>query len=85
MVSLVDQALRRPRGSDFIAVSTAGSVTWLIQPQGPARFSSGPDERAFILPRRTVSGHVFRTFLRHVEIDKTTYVVPFDRSCERSE
>lgn len=36
---------------------------------------TGPDERAFILPKRDpVSGHVFRTFLQHVGIDKTTYV-----------
>ena len=36
---------------------------------------TGPDERAFILPKRDpVSGHVFRSFLQHVRIDKTTYV-----------
>jgi hypothetical protein len=36
---------------------------------------TGPDERAFILPKRDpVSGRVFRTFLQHVGIDKTTYV-----------
>ena len=36
---------------------------------------TGPDERAFILPKRDpVSGHVFRTFLQHVGIDKITYV-----------
>lgn len=36
---------------------------------------TGPDERAFILPKRDpVSGRVFRTFLDHLGIDKATYV-----------
>jgi hypothetical protein len=36
---------------------------------------TGPDERAFILPRRDpISDRVFRTFLQHVGIDKTAYV-----------
>jgi hypothetical protein len=36
---------------------------------------TGPDQRAFILPTRDpVSSGVFKTFLHHVGIDKTTYV-----------
>lgn len=36
---------------------------------------TGPDQRAFILPTRDpVSPGVFKTFLRHVRIDKITYV-----------
>lgn len=36
---------------------------------------TGPDQRAFVLPRRDpVSPGVFRTFLHHVGIDKSTYV-----------
>jgi hypothetical protein len=36
---------------------------------------TGPDQRAFILPTRDpVSFGVFKTFLHHVGIDKTTYV-----------
>lgn len=36
---------------------------------------TGPDERVFILPGRDpVSGRVFRTFLHHVGIDKSTYI-----------
>jgi hypothetical protein len=36
---------------------------------------TGPDQRAFILPKRDpVSPGVFRTFLGHVGIDKSTYL-----------
>jgi hypothetical protein len=36
---------------------------------------TGPDQRAFILPTRDpVSVGVFKTFLKHVRIDKATYV-----------
>lgn len=52
------QARRRPLGGK------GGHQKW-----------TGPDRRAFILPTRDpVSVGVFKTFLQHLRIDKTTYV-----------